>query len=161
MDWTRHDGRSKSCISIRTDWSSGNNVSTSGVGFISVEGECRKQMMLVSRGGFAVGTLIQFLGVKSRPWIYPVSQVILVKWVPFGVRYGSGRVEIATEEKEKAENGLYRRGGIVENDEEPVREEESVQKQATNEGPREFGGPPGYEPTRYGDWAKKGRVSDF
>jgi len=25
----------------------------------------------------------------------------------------------------------------------------------------EWGGPPGYEPTRYGDWAKNGRVSDF
>jgi len=25
----------------------------------------------------------------------------------------------------------------------------------------EYGGPRGYEPTRYGDWAKNGRVSDF
>ena len=27
--------------------------------------------------------------------------------------------------------------------------------------PREIGGPSGPEPTRYGDWERKGRVSDF
>jgi hypothetical protein len=27
--------------------------------------------------------------------------------------------------------------------------------------PKEIGGPPGPEPTRYGDWERKGRVSDF
>ncbi|KZD12487.1 DUF1674 domain-containing protein [Oceanibaculum pacificum] len=27
--------------------------------------------------------------------------------------------------------------------------------------PKEIGGPPGPEPTRYGDWAFKGRVTDF
>ncbi len=27
--------------------------------------------------------------------------------------------------------------------------------------PEEFGGPPGPEPTRYGDWQINGRVSDF
>ena len=27
--------------------------------------------------------------------------------------------------------------------------------------PEEFGGPKGPEPTRYGDWERKGRVSDF
>ncbi len=27
--------------------------------------------------------------------------------------------------------------------------------------PREIGGPAGPEPTRYGDWERKGRVSDF
>jgi hypothetical protein len=27
--------------------------------------------------------------------------------------------------------------------------------------PEEFGGPAGPEPTRYGDWERKGRVSDF
>jgi homeobox protein ESX1 len=26
---------------------------------------------------------------------------------------------------------------------------------------KEIGGPPGPEPTRYGDWEIKGRVSDF
>ena len=26
---------------------------------------------------------------------------------------------------------------------------------------KEIGGPPGPEPTRYGDWEVKGRVSDF
>jgi hypothetical protein len=29
------------------------------------------------------------------------------------------------------------------------------------ESPAELGGPKGPEPTRYGDWAVKGRVSDF
>jgi hypothetical protein len=27
--------------------------------------------------------------------------------------------------------------------------------------PKEIGGPPGPEPTRYGDWEVKGRCSDF
>jgi hypothetical protein len=27
--------------------------------------------------------------------------------------------------------------------------------------PKEIGGPPGPEPTRYGDWEHKGRCSDF
>jgi hypothetical protein len=27
--------------------------------------------------------------------------------------------------------------------------------------PREIGGPAGLEPTRYGDWERNGRVSDF
>jgi shikimate dehydrogenase len=27
--------------------------------------------------------------------------------------------------------------------------------------PPEFGGPPGLEPTRYGDWESKGRCIDF
>jgi hypothetical protein len=27
--------------------------------------------------------------------------------------------------------------------------------------PKEIGGPKGPEPTRYGDWEQKGRVSDF
>jgi len=29
------------------------------------------------------------------------------------------------------------------------------------ERPKEIGGPPGPEPTRYGDWQYKGRVTDF
>jgi hypothetical protein len=29
------------------------------------------------------------------------------------------------------------------------------------ERPREIGGPSGLEPTRYGDWERNGRVSDF
>jgi hypothetical protein len=31
----------------------------------------------------------------------------------------------------------------------------------TEERPAEFGGPKGPEPTRYGDWERKGLVSDF
>ncbi|HEX4260023.1 MAG TPA: DUF1674 domain-containing protein [Acetobacteraceae bacterium] len=29
------------------------------------------------------------------------------------------------------------------------------------EKPKEIGGPPGPEPTRYGDWERKGRCIDF
>jgi hypothetical protein len=32
---------------------------------------------------------------------------------------------------------------------------------ATRPTPREIGGPPGPEPTRYGDWEVNGRCSDF
>ena len=32
---------------------------------------------------------------------------------------------------------------------------------ATAEAPTELGGPKGPEPTRYGDWERKGLVSDF
>jgi len=31
----------------------------------------------------------------------------------------------------------------------------------TADRPKEAGGPPGPEPTRYGDWEKKGLTSDF
>jgi hypothetical protein len=31
----------------------------------------------------------------------------------------------------------------------------------TSKRPREIGGPSGLEPTRYGDWERNGRVSDF
>eukprot|EP00049_Salpingoeca_infusionum_P000724 m.41951 g.41951 ORF g.41951 m.41951 type:complete len:104 (+) comp10630_c0_seq1:130-441(+) len=30
-----------------------------------------------------------------------------------------------------------------------------------DEGPKEYGGPSGPEPTRYNDWERNGRVSDF
>ena len=33
--------------------------------------------------------------------------------------------------------------------------------QAAPERPREIGGPKGPEPTRYGDWERKGRCIDF
>ena len=36
----------------------------------------------------------------------------------------------------------------------------SASKAATKR-PREIGGPSGPEPTRYGDWERNGRVSDF
>ena len=38
---------------------------------------------------------------------------------------------------------------------EPVPPAEAEQR------PREIGGPSGLEPTRYGDWERNGRVSDF
>jgi hypothetical protein len=34
-------------------------------------------------------------------------------------------------------------------------------KRATPVLPKEIGGPKGPEPTRYGDWERNGRVSDF
>lgn len=34
-------------------------------------------------------------------------------------------------------------------------------KPAAAEKPKEYGGPKGPEPTRYGDWENKGIVSDF
>tara|TARA_A100000164_G_C21655601_1_gene652432 strand:- start:536 stop:688 length:153 start_codon:yes stop_codon:yes gene_type:complete len=34
-------------------------------------------------------------------------------------------------------------------------------KPAKNKNVKEIGGPKGPEPTRYGDWEVKGRVSDF
>ena len=43
--------------------------------------------------------------------------------------------------------------------------EEAVEKQQesspANKAPREIGGPKGPEPTRYGDWERGGRCSDF
>ncbi|HIA22087.1 MAG TPA: DUF1674 domain-containing protein [Alphaproteobacteria bacterium] len=36
-----------------------------------------------------------------------------------------------------------------------------AQAASLDELPSEFGGPKGLEPTRYGDWEKNGRVSDF
>ncbi len=35
------------------------------------------------------------------------------------------------------------------------------QAKAKDEKVKEIGGPEGPEPTRYGDWERKGRVSDF
>ena len=34
-------------------------------------------------------------------------------------------------------------------------------KPAAPKPPKEIGGPAGPEPTRFGDWERKGRVSDF
>lgn len=42
-------------------------------------------------------------------------------------------------------------------------EEADARRKAQGESaaPREIGGPPGPEPTRYGDWERKGIASDF
>ena len=37
----------------------------------------------------------------------------------------------------------------------------SIMPLAPKERPKEIGGPKGPEPTRYGDWERNGRVSDF
>jgi len=51
------------------------------------------------------------------------------------------------------------------NDERPLEpEQEAVSKdrqKSAEEKPREIGGPSGPEPTRYGDWERKGRCIDF
>lgn len=39
--------------------------------------------------------------------------------------------------------------------------DENVQQQPSDSMPKEIGGPKGLEPTRYGDWEKKGRCIDF
>lgn len=49
-------------------------------------------------------------------------------------------------------------------DERPQPEEsepEVDQNEKAPQQPREIGGPKGPEPTRYGDWEKNGRCSDF
>jgi len=45
----------------------------------------------------------------------------------------------------------------------PYQEKEPLQPwpDATNPNTGEVGGPKGPEPTRYGDWERKGRVTDF
>jgi len=40
-------------------------------------------------------------------------------------------------------------------------ESEQVRKLHPEDWPKELGGPTGPEPTRYGDWERKGRCSDF
>lgn len=38
---------------------------------------------------------------------------------------------------------------------------ETQTKNSDNSGKKEYGGPKGLEPTRYGDWEKAGRCIDF
>lgn len=40
-------------------------------------------------------------------------------------------------------------------------ETDATPKPAPAQMPKEIGGPAGPEPTRFGDWERKGRVSDF
>jgi len=40
-------------------------------------------------------------------------------------------------------------------------ENKKENEEKSEEKPKEFNGPKGPEPTRYGDWERKGRVSDF
>ncbi|AZL15527.1 DUF1674 domain-containing protein [Rickettsiales endosymbiont of Stachyamoeba lipophora] len=44
----------------------------------------------------------------------------------------------------------------------PFKEQDTQQQQVNQKDSKEeIGGPSGPEPTRYGDWERKGRVSDF
>ena len=40
-------------------------------------------------------------------------------------------------------------------------EEDRAQATRQDQQPKEYGGPKGKEPTRYGDWEKNGRCIDF
>ena len=40
-------------------------------------------------------------------------------------------------------------------------EEDGAQATRQDQQPKEYGGPKGKEPTRYGDWEKNGRCIDF
>ncbi len=40
-------------------------------------------------------------------------------------------------------------------------ESDAAEPSAPEQPPREYGGPKGKEPTRYGDWEKNGRCIDF
>lgn len=40
-------------------------------------------------------------------------------------------------------------------------EEDRAQATSQDQQPKEYGGPKGKEPTRYGDWEKNGRCIDF
>lgn len=46
-------------------------------------------------------------------------------------------------------------------DEKPPEKPSVPPKKPEAPAPKEFGGPTGLEPTRYGDWERNGRVSDF
>jgi len=46
-------------------------------------------------------------------------------------------------------------------DNDPKPEPPPAPKPAAPKLPKEIGGPQGPEPTRFGDWERKGRVSDF
>jgi hypothetical protein len=43
----------------------------------------------------------------------------------------------------------------------PAKPAEPPEPAAAKPWPKEIGGPPGPEPTRYGDWQYKGRCTDF
>jgi hypothetical protein len=43
----------------------------------------------------------------------------------------------------------------------PKDDAKALPRETAAERPREIGGPSGPEPTRYGDWERNGRVSDF
>lgn len=46
-------------------------------------------------------------------------------------------------------------------DEVPGAAQDSAQHEEQEQQSKEYGGPKGKEPTRYGDWEKKGRCIDF
>ena len=53
------------------------------------------------------------------------------------------------------------RWGVFQNAAKAPEATEKAAEQAESNKPREIGGPAGPEPTRYGDWERKGRCIDF
>lgn len=51
--------------------------------------------------------------------------------------------------------------GVAESAEAPTPAEEPNPPAAKPKPPKEIGGPKGPEPTRYGDWERNGRCTDF
>lgn len=49
----------------------------------------------------------------------------------------------------------------AETDDHGPSDEEAQEQPGSQQRPKELGGPKGPEPTRYGDWERKGRCSDF
>lgn len=49
----------------------------------------------------------------------------------------------------------------IEKEAEISKSKETEDEKKNDKKPKEFNGPKGPEPTRYGDWERKGRVSDF
>jgi hypothetical protein len=58
---------------------------------------------------------------------------------------------------------IKRRMATMPDEKKPETDTEDPGKDKTSElkKPKEIGGPKGLEPTRYGDWERKGIVSDF
>ena len=93
-----------------------------------------------------------------------------------GVARNDGMIGIFRQKRQKKKNislhdgladaslvGLRSRSHLVESD---AVENDSVEVEVELRSPsakvvREFGGPDGAEPTRYGDWERKGRCIDF
>jgi hypothetical protein len=69
---------------------------------------------------------------------------------------GTGQADEAMSSKEEIERRIREAG-------ERAAAEAAARRATAKEGtkPREINGPKGLEPTRYGDWEKKGITSDF
>ncbi|KAI0559612.1 hypothetical protein FGB62_141g027 [Gracilaria domingensis] len=73
---------------------------------------------------------------------------------------GPSKSERDWREKEKGDKPVHQKEVDPQS---PKAEEPEMVDMWNKDAPQgpEWGGPRGYEPTRYGDWSKNGRVSDF